>query len=138
MTDGKIRYLAGGFRDYKTLMESYRKLTAVGFKPVTAAWIDGQGVTLTAARAYETAQAKKAAATISECRIEIIPADGILSDVVKEILKTDAADKSIARVDKDGRIIYSVGIFTTTTDANAVADKIREQETSTEVNVEEQ
>lgn len=120
--DGKWNYYAGGFATREEAEAAQKKLKARGFvRPEVVVWHDGQMRNLT----------RDPEAAMAACRVEISGAE-TLSEGVKQILQTLAADKELSRV---GQQLFVVGVFDDPAVAEQLAETLRQAAPSLEIKV---
>lgn len=123
--EGKWRYFAGGFATEEEANEAQKVLKKRGFtKPQVVVWVDGKYRNL--------AEEPAPTATASGYRIEIHGL-GTLPDAIREII----ASAEGVELSKVGATLFVVGTFTDATEAERVAEALRQADTALDVRLKE-
>lgn len=131
LSNGQTRYLAGGFAAYSEAQAAVSQMIRAGFRASTVAYADGKATTAVKAKALEAAATKPAVQGSDNSgtgfNVEIVPAELRLPTAMRETIAERAPGKTIVRNASGSEVIYSVGSFTTKTDAEALANALRSQ-----------
>lgn len=130
MSDGRIRYAAGGFRTYAEAQSALNQMIKAGFRaPVIVAWIDGAQTTATKAKAAEALVTSiNTTSGTGAFTVDIQPNEGRLPSSLRDVIATYAPGKTILRSSPNGVVIYSVGNFTNHAAAQILLDAILAKE----------
>lgn len=137
MSDGRTRYVAGGFGTYSEAQAAVNQMIKAGFKAVTiVAYAEGKATTALKAKALEAAAKPATAATGTTnvkkgigpaFNVEIIPAELRLPAAMRETITAKAPGKTIVRGMVGSEVVYSVGTFDNKTEAEALANALSTQ-----------
>lgn len=131
LSDGRIRYAAGGFRTYAQAQVALSQMVKAGFRaPVIAAWINGVQTTPTKAKAAEPVAAVNSESSTGTgiYTVDIQPSEGRLSVALREVITSSAPDKTILRTTVNGKVVYSVGNFRNHNEAQSLLDTLLAKE----------
>ena len=123
-SNGSYTYRVGLFSSYNDVLSSLNTVKKAGFRTAyIVAYIDGQEVKVSAARAKE-AEIQKAREEMSYLyEVRVYPAGGEMDPVMLEGLVQQSSGKDVARSeDEEGRAMYVVGPYTEHAAAQALAD----------------
>lgn len=134
LTDGRTRYASGGFKTYAEAQAALSQMVKAGFRaPIIAAWLDGATITPTKAKAHEAAAAALAPPfdPNAALTVDITPIEGRLPASLREVITSDAPGKTIIRRSLGGKVIYSVGVFNSRTEAQSLVEALQAKENVT-------
>lgn len=124
-SDGKYRYLVGGFHSYASASKSVAALTKAGFKyPVLMAWNNGAATSVKAARAVEKPVSKAGEVGY---KILVVTKNPAVAEQLKNVIDMHAKGKSIMRIAKGDELHFTVNDFTVREEAEVVAQILRER-----------
>lgn len=127
-SDGKVRYMVGGFDHYAAAQTAVSQLVKAGYKaPVMVAWVNGAFTSAAKAKATE-ATMPKTASVMGTFSLEVSTTDSAVGEKLRSVVEMHAGqDKSIARLAKGKELIYTVTQFTDRYAAEVLAQIIRER-----------
>ena len=126
LTDGRLRYTLGGFKNYAEAQKAVNQLLKAGFKaPNIVAWQDGKITTALKAKAAEGEQPK---VTSGKFKIEVTASGVNVSQLLREIVDQNSSGKQIARVSEGDRFIFTITQFPTLEEAEKLAKIIESRE----------
>ncbi len=113
----KYTYTAGAFRTYKEVLSKLNTVRSKGFRDAfIVAWNDGQTVTVKKARELEST-------VVANYMVRIEPAGGSLSDEAMSVLR-ELEGKDITKFSENGKMIYSVGTFSSMSEASSLVSTL--------------
>lgn len=126
-SDGKFRYMVGGFSTYAEASAAVTKLYKAGYKaPVMVAWVDGKFTSTAKAKAVEATK-PKVEGTSGSFKIEVQTTDTAVADKLRAVTEMHAKGKSTARLVKGKNLIFTITEFGDRYEAEVIAQIIRER-----------
>lgn len=128
MSDGRTRYVVGGFRNYADAQAALTQMQRAGFRaPTMVAWMDGKLTTSLKAKAEEDKlAAASGSANGKEYNVEIVPGEGRLSTALRNVITSRTSGGiSIVRNSRGNEAVYSVGSFAVKAEADKLAEALR-------------
>lgn len=123
-SDGKLRYMVGGFRTYAEAQAAVVQLQKAGYKaPILTAWIDGRLTTAAKAKAYEASQ-PKSEGTAGSYKIEISTTDSSVGEKLKSLVDIHAKGKNVARTNNGSKTVFTIVEFDDKYEAQVLAQII--------------
>ncbi len=116
---GRYTYRVGLFNTYADVLSKLNTVKKAGFrKAFVVGYVDGKEMKVAKVREQEERRKK---AGPSFCNVIIVPDPSAFDDVAMEAVVQQAAGKDVARQDKDGQTVYSVGPFSDKAQAENLA-----------------
>ena len=127
-SDGKLRYMVGGFDRYADAQAAVSKLVKAGYKaPVMVAWVDGAFTSTSKAKAVEATMPKTQSA-VGTFVLEVSTTEASVGEKLRSVVEMHGGDdKTIARATKGKELIFTVAQFTDRYAAEVLAQIVRER-----------
>ena len=115
---GRYVYRVGLFNTYADVLSKLNTVKKVGFKNAyIVGYVDGKEMKVTKVREQENIRKKVAP---SFYNVIIVPDAAAFDDVAMEAVVQQAGGKDVARLEEEGRTIYSVGPFSNEAEAEKI------------------
>lgn len=126
-SDGKLRYMVGGFNSYADAQDAVIKLQKAGYRaPIMMAWVDGKFTTPAKAKAYEVTQ-PKGEGTVGSFKVEIRTNDSTVGEKIKTVVEMHAKGKNIARFVNGKEYLFTIAEFGDKYEAQVLAQIIADR-----------